>query len=293
MLLDKPQGISSNQALQKIKKIFRAHKAGYIGTLDPLATGILPICFGEATKLSNYLTNSIKSYHVIGKLGQVTSTYDSEGSIVETHSINFTQIEFYNALQNFQGKIIQFPPVYSAIKYQGLPLYKYARKNISVPKIQRTVFIYHINCIQFNNEIVELEITCSKGTYIRTLIHDLGKLLKCGAHVIFLRRLMVGIYHVSKAINFMNLYKLRQFSDALDNNNIMFNLLLSLKDIFFTLPEIKIDSLSTLYQKQKFCPIPLTRNSFVRITIKENKKIFIIGMVGNLGELISYKLLNI
>lgn len=203
LLLDKPQGMTSNDALQKVKRIFNAKKAGHTGALDPLATGMLPICFGEATKFSQYLLDSDKRYRVIAKLGQRTDTSDADGQVICTKPVNVTQTQIDEALSHFRGDILQVPTMFSALKYQGKPLYEYARQGIVIEREARPINVYENQFIQYDfaKQELTLEIHCSKGTYIRTIIDDLGELLGCGAHVIYLRRLQVSNYPVDKMIS--------------------------------------------------------------------------------------------
>ena len=202
LLLDKPQGMTSNDALQKVKRLFNAKKAGHTGALDPLATGMLPICFGEATKFSQYLLDSDKRYRVIAKLGERTDTSDADGQIISTRTVNITQSQIEEALTHFRGDILQVPTMFSALKYQGKPLYEYARQGIVIEREARPITIYENQFIQYDSTKHELtlEIHCSKGTYIRTIIDDLGELLGCGAHVIYLRRLQVSNYPIDNMI---------------------------------------------------------------------------------------------
>ncbi|OCG15975.1 tRNA pseudouridine(55) synthase TruB [Gilliamella sp. App6-5] len=202
LLLDKPQGMTSNDALQKVKWLFNAKKAGHTGALDPLATGMLPICFGEATKFSQYLLDSDKRYRVIAKLGERTDTSDADGQIICTKPVKVNESQINQALTHFRGDILQVPTMFSALKYQGKPLYEYARQGIVIEREARPITVYENQFIQFDaikNELT-LEIHCSKGTYIRTIIDDLGELLGCGAHVIYLRRLQVSNYPIDKMI---------------------------------------------------------------------------------------------
>jgi len=203
LLLDKPQGMTSNDALQKVKRIFNAKKAGHTGALDPLATGMLPICFGEATKFSQYLLDSDKRYRVIAKLGQRTDTSDADGQVICTKPVNVTQTQIDEALSHFRGDILQVPTMFSALKYQGKPLYEYARQGIVIEREARPISVYENQFIQYDfaKQELTLEIHCSKGTYIRTIIDDLGEILGCGAHVIYLRRLQVSNYPVDKMIS--------------------------------------------------------------------------------------------
>ena len=194
LLLDKPQGASSNDVLQKVKRIYNANRAGHTGALDPLATGMLPICLGEATKFSQYLLDSDKRYRVIAKLGQRTDTSDADGQVVEERPLTFSDEQLAAALDSFRGETQQVPSMYSALKYQGKKLYEYARQGIEVPREARPITVYELLFIRREGDELELEIHCSKGTYIRTIIDDLGEKLGCGAHVIFLRRLAVSKY---------------------------------------------------------------------------------------------------
>lgn len=195
LLLDKPAGVTSNAALQHLKRLFNARKAGHTGSLDPLATGLLPICFGEATKFSQFLLDADKSYWTLACLGVRTNTGDADGEVVATQpSQHITEAEIRAQLALLQGTIDQTPPMYSALKYQGKPLYKLARAGISVTIKSRRVTIYKLQLLAFSGTEIQLMITCSKGTYVRTLVEDLGNALGCGAHVKQLRRLSTGPY---------------------------------------------------------------------------------------------------
>ena len=209
LLLDKPQGASSNDVLQKVKRIYNANRAGHTGALDPLATGMLPICLGEATKFSQYLLDSDKRYRVIAKLGQRTDTSDADGQVVEERPLTFSDEQLAAALDSFRGETQQVPSMYSALKYQGKKLYEYARQGIDVPREARPINVYELLFIRHEGDELELEIHCSKGTYIRTIIDDLGEKLGCGAHVIYLRRLAVSKYPVERMVT------LEQLQDAL------------------------------------------------------------------------------
>ncbi|CAL4321942.1 tRNA pseudouridine(55) synthase TruB [Buchnera aphidicola] len=292
LLLDKPKGISSNKILQKIKKIFFVKKLGYIGTLDPLATGILPICLGLCTKFSDYLIKKKKTYRTIAKFGQITTTYDSEGIVLEERNINFSENDLYDAIKKLQGNIIQVIPSYSAKKYKGVPLYKYARKNIFIPKIQKNVYIYQLRCIKYNRNFIELEIICSKGTYVRTLIHDLGKLLQCGAHVVALRRIQFFSYNISDTINVKNLYHINRLSFIDNDKNIFLRFFIPIKKFFFQLPEINFFSDLPLSCKNDIYPIPRNTEGIYRIIVKNKNNIFIIGKINQYSRLISYKIFN-
>ena len=195
-VLDKSSGTSSNSALQQVKRLFGANKAGHTGSLDPLASGLLPICLGQSTKVAQFLLDDDKRYFVRGKLGEVSDTGDSDGKISQygsTSGIDETTVK--DSLKKFVGVISQVPPMFSALKKNGTPLYKLARKGIEVERNPREVKIYEIQFISLEGNILTLEVSCSKGTYIRTLIEDIGKDLNCGAHVIELRR--IGFAHLN------------------------------------------------------------------------------------------------
>ena len=199
ILLDKAKGESSNYALQRIKRLFHAKKAGHTGSLDPLATGVLPLCLGEATKISQFLLDSDKRYMAKVKLGERTDSGDSEGVVIDVQRrIDVDYDALVQTLTKFEGEIKQLPPMYSALKHRGVPLYKLARKGISIKRKVRAVTIHKIGLMNFDNNIAEIDVTCSKGTYIRTLADDLGQELGCGAHVIELRRLQAGVFSIDQ-----------------------------------------------------------------------------------------------
>lgn len=195
LLLDKPAAMTSNGALQRVKRLFNAKKAGHTGSLDPIATGMLPICFGEATKFSQFLLDSDKSYYVTAKLGEQTTTGDSEGEIVATFPVPNISIDTLEAItKRFIGEIQQVPPMFSALKHQGRPLYELARKGIEVDRKPRSVTIFSLKLENLETNQFTFRVHCSKGTYIRTLVEDIGQVLGCGAHVIGLRRTTVSPY---------------------------------------------------------------------------------------------------
>lgn len=200
LLLDKPAGLTSNRALQEIKHLFQARKAGHTGSLDPLATGLLPLCLGEATKISQFLLESDKRYWTAIRLGQSTTTYDAEGEVVAERPVALTRTAIEAALAGFRGEIQQVPPLYSAIKQGGQRLYALARAGVVVDRPPRPVAIHELRLLDWRDQRLELEISCSKGTYIRSLAHDLGELLGCGGHVIALRRLAMGGFSLEQAI---------------------------------------------------------------------------------------------
>lgn len=192
LLLDKPVGFSSNDALIKAKRVLNARKAGHTGTLDPFATGLLPLCFGEATKFSQDLLEADKTYDTVVHLGQTTDTGDTEGEVVDTRDVDVTLEQIEAVLARFRGPIAQVPPMYSALKRDGKPLYEYARAGITLEREARNVVIHKLELISYEAPFLTLTVTCSKGTYIRVLGQDIGEALGCGAHLNALRRTGVG-----------------------------------------------------------------------------------------------------
>ncbi|MCE8022298.1 tRNA pseudouridine(55) synthase TruB [Halomonas sp. MCCC 1A11036] len=193
LLLDKPKGASSNHALQRVRRLLQAQKAGHTGTLDPMATGLLPVCLGEATKFSAHLLEADKVYRTRVQLGAVTDTGDAEGEVVERCAVpSLTVANVERVLERFRGEIEQVPPMYSALKHQGRKLYELAREGKSVERAVRRVTVYDARLLAFEGDTFELEVRVSKGTYIRTLAEDIGRALGCGAHITALRRLATG-----------------------------------------------------------------------------------------------------
>jgi tRNA pseudouridine55 synthase len=200
LLLDKPAGITSNAALQEVKTAFKARKAGHTGSLDPIATGLLPLCFGEATKLSGFLLDADKSYHTLVKLGEATDTGDAEGTVIARREVDFSDADLEQALQAFRGEFDQVPPMYSAVKKDGQPLYKLARQGLEVEREARRVTVYELECERPDPQHLELRMRCSSGFYVRGLAHELGEALGCGGHVEALRRTGVGAFRVEDAV---------------------------------------------------------------------------------------------
>ena len=201
LLLDKPLGFSSNQALQKVKWLYQAAKAGHTGTLDPLATGLLPICLGEATKFAQYVTDADKTYFATIQLGATTTTGDAEGEVLSTAPVKVSQSQFQAASQQFIGEISQIPPMYSALKHEGKALYEYAREGVDIARQPRLIRIQNIVVDKFEVDVAQITVICSKGTYIRTLAEDIGAQLGCGAHLIGLRRTETAGYLLPQAIS--------------------------------------------------------------------------------------------
>lgn len=192
LLLDKPVGWSSNDALIKVKRLMNAIKAGHTGTLDPFATGLLPLCFGEATKFSADLLDADKTYQTVVHLGVATNTGDTEGEVIATREVSVSEQEIHAVLEKFRGDIVQVPPMYSALKRDGKPLYEYAREGITLEREARPVTIHLLEFVHYEAPYLTLNVRCSKGTYIRVLGEDIGNALGCGAHLNALRRTHVG-----------------------------------------------------------------------------------------------------
>jgi|TARA_B110000090_G_C13311081_1_gene419619 tRNA pseudouridine55 synthase len=246
LLLDKPYEMSSNGALQKVKRIYFAQKAGHTGALDPLATGMLPICLGEGTKFSQFLLDTDKTYQVTAKLGIRTTTSDADGDIVSEKFVAVTDKQLASALNSFRGTTQQIPSMYSALKYKGQPLYKYAREGIEVPRESRDITVFRLDLVRFEDDEVELDIHVSKGTYIRTIVDDLGELLGCGAHVANLRRSAVGNYPTDKMVTLEQLETLLEEAKAQDiePSELLDPLLLPMTTACDGIPTVFVDDMS-------------------------------------------------
>lgn len=200
LLLDKPHGISSNAALQKARRLLNAAKAGHTGTLDPMATGLLPLAFGEATKFSTDLLGADKSYRATIRLGVMTTTGDAEGEVVEIRAVDFAANALDATLRQFSGTIEQMPPMHSALKRDGQPLYSLARRGIEVERLPRRVTIHRLTLIEREGDCLVVDVDCSKGTYVRVLAEDIGRALGCGAHLTALRRTGVGRLRIDDSV---------------------------------------------------------------------------------------------
>lgn len=217
LVIDKPQGVTSNGILQQIKRLYGAAKAGHTGALDPLATGVLPLCFGEATKFSQTMLDSDKAYITTARLGVRTETGDSEGAVVEEKPVpSLTEADVEAVLENFRGDIQQVPSMYSALKHQGKPLYEYAREGIEIERPARPVTIYELKLLAVRDNELDLAVTCTKGTYIRSLVEDIGQQLGCGAHVVALRRTLAAGYTLENVQNVETLEAMRERGESLD-----------------------------------------------------------------------------
>ena len=247
LLLDKPLGISSNAALQRVKRLFHARKAGHTGSLDPLASGMLPICLGRATKISSFLLEADKTYRVGVRLGVRTKTGDAEGEVIYRHegAIDFTPEQVTTVMAAFLGEIEQIPPMYSALKLNGRPLYELARQGIEVERQARKVQIHGLDLRQQDGDYLEIDVCCSKGTYIRTLVEDIGSALACGAYVIELRRLSVAGFNEMPMLTIEALEALADGGfDRLDEQ------LLSLGDALAHWPDVCLGQQSAYFIRQ-------------------------------------------
>lgn len=288
LLLDKQQGASSNDVLQKVKRLYNANRAGHTGALDPLATGMLPICLGEATKFSQYLLDSDKRYRVIARLGQRTDTSDADGQVVEERPVTFTAAELASALESFRGNTQQIPSMYSALKYLGKKLYEYARQGIEVPREARPITVYELLFIRHEGDELELEIHCSKGTYIRTIIDDLGEKLGCGAHVIYLRRLAVSRYPIERMVTLEQLQELVQQAEQQDvpAAELLDPLLMPMDSPASDFPVVNIPTVVAAYFKngQPVRASTTLAEGLVRVTEGEEGKFIGMGEIDEQGR---------
>ena len=245
LLLDKPLGETSNQALQRVKWLFKAQKAGHTGSLDPLAQGLLPICFGAATKISAFLLDADKRYRVRIRLGVTTTTGDSEGEVIETRTTDGVDVSLLRKIiEGFHGEIQQIPPMYSALKHNGERLYNLAREGIEVERAPRSVTIHELRLISTELPEFELDIHCSKGTYVRTLAEDIGKELGCGAHVVGLRRTTVGPFDEEGMVDMATVEaRAEEGFESLDR------LLLPVDSAIRDWPEVRLSKDSAYYLK--------------------------------------------
>ncbi len=248
LILDKPAGITSNKALQTVKRLFNAQKAGHTGSLDPLATGVLPICLGEATKVSHYLLDANKAYRAKCMLGAVTTTGDSDGDIIEHKAVpQLSEGDLLTLLTAFEGHQEQTPPMFSALKHNGRPLYEYARKGIVIERKSRPVTIHGITLIDFSftadSPFIEIEVQCSKGTYIRTLCEDIGQKIGCGAYISALRRIASEPFSLSQAIRLDELPQYAADEPADDRDfSALDTLLLPVDSALQRFPAVKINA---------------------------------------------------
>jgi tRNA pseudouridine55 synthase len=277
LLLDKPLGLGSNAALQVVKRLYRAQKAGHAGTLDPLASGLLPILFGEATKFSQLALDADKEYLASARLGITTTTADAEGEVLERRPVDVAEGAIEPILAKFRGDIEQIPPMYSALKHEGRPLYALARKGESVVRTPRKVRIHELELLGFAGDTLELRVRCSKGTYVRTLVEDLGQALGCGAHLSSLRRTAAGVFRIADAATLDQL----QLAGPAERDR----LLLPVERLLAGLP--RIDLASPLAERfARGQAIQLERTAVGRCSVyRVQGGLLGIGDAGPLGEL--------
>lgn len=274
LLLDKPHGISSNGALQQAKRMYQAAKAGHTGNLDPIATGMLPICFGEATKFSQFLLDANKTYQAVFKLGQTTTTGDSEGEITSSSPVDVSREQVEQALQQFIGVISQVPPMHSALKFQGKALYTYARAGIVIERAARQVTIYSLTLDAFSGHELSVTVECSKGTYIRVLAEDLGRMLGCGAYMLALRRTRIGDFQIGQASTLEQLETLSP--EARDAQLLPPDCLLK------KLPKIALDRESSYYFREGQA-IWLPKQTYSGVVVVYDEKNCLVG-IGEIAD---------
>lgn len=285
-LLNKPLNMTSNHALQRVKRLFGAKKAGHTGSLDPLATGMLPICFGEATKFSQFLLESDKCYQVTAKLGEKTTTGDAEGEVILARSIPpISREQLDQVLSLFVGAQQQIPPMFSAVKFQGKPLYELARQGIEIERQSRTVTIYELELIAFTSDTLRLNVRCSKGTYIRTLVEDIGEKLGCGAHVIELHRSVVSPYQSASMMTLADL----EAEDA----NILEQYLLPMETSVASFPAIELSASAVFYiQTGQSIVVPgISASGWVRL-IANDARFLGVGEILEDGRIAPRRLIN-
>ncbi|WP_153130679.1 tRNA pseudouridine(55) synthase TruB [Dechloromonas hortensis] len=276
LLLDKPIGLSSNDALQKARRLFSAAKGGHTGTLDPLATGLLPLCFGEATKFSADLLDANKTYEAVLKLGVTTDSGDAEGAITATAAVNVSAEDVLKALPRFTGNIQQIPPMHSALKRDGRPLYELARQGIEVEREPRAVTIHALEVLAFAGDSLTLRVACSKGTYIRVLAADLGAVLGCGAHLAALRRTVVGDLSLQGSVTLAELA-------ALDESERL-AYLQPVDALLHTLPVLSVEGEAAMRFRHGN-PIDLPPGLDGKIRVYEGSRLIGIGEPGQSGRL--------
>jgi tRNA pseudouridine55 synthase len=288
LILDKPIGCSSNQALQQVRKLYQARKAGHCGSLDPLATGVLPICLGEATKFSSYLLGANKTYRATCRLGETTTTGDAEGEIVECRPVRVDEMQVKQCLAQFVGEIAQIPPMYSALKHQGKRLYQLAREGKQVERKSRQVTIDRLELLSSTADSLSFQVSCSKGTYIRTLAEDIGAALGCGAYLIALRRSAVDSFTEQDALTIERLQSLEQQGrDQLDG------LLLPVAAALTQFPELTLDASSSLKISQgKRIQLGVSKLAGLCRLVTDEGHFMGLGEVAADGELAAKRLMN-
>jgi len=297
LLLAKPSGITSNDALQQVKRIYNAAKAGHTGALDPLATGMLPICLGEATKFSQFLLDADKRYQVTAKLGERTNTSDADGTVISTRPLTFTEPQLQQALTGFRGDSLQVPSMFSALKHQGKPLYEYAREGIEIEREARPITVYELNVLEFSGDKLVLDIHCSKGTYIRTIIDDLGEMLGCGAHVTQLHRSQVANYPAERMLTIEQLQAIfeRCKAEGRPPREELDPLLLPMDTAVDSLPEVNMSAVVASYVTQgqavQVSQGPAT--GLVRMTVGDEREFIGVGEIDDDGKVAPRRLVRI
>lgn len=290
LLLDKPLGITSNKALQTVKNLLFAKKAGHTGTLDPLATGLLAICFGEATKLATYIVDTEKHYRATAQLGVTTATGDAEGEVLEEKPVAaFDKAQLESIFAQFTGDIMQIPPMYSALKHDGEPLYKLARQGIVVERKARPITIYSITLLEITETTFTVDIVCSKGTYIRTLLEDIGEKLGCGAHASELRRTALGVF------NEQNMVTMEELVEAEQNDREKLNDYVKPIEIALTeWPEVKLSPDAAYYIRQgQAVTVPHAPTSGLVSLFADETHFIGVGQILDDGRVTPKRLLNI
>lgn len=291
LLLDKPLEVSSNGILQRVRWLYQAQKAGHTGALDPMASGLLPICFGEATKFSQFLLDTDKTYQVTAKFGVRTTTSDSEGEVISEKPVTFSQQQLEDAMQAFRGDIQQVPTMFSALKYQGQPLYRYARQGIEVPREARPISIFRFELSAFHGDSADFIVHCSKGTYIRTLIDDLGESLGCGAHVAKLHRTQVGPFHAAQMVTPAQLDALAEQCHQSGDFGAMDSLLLAMDAGISDMARLELTQAEQhRLQHGQSCAVNIADITAIKLH-GPDKQFFGIGQVED-GVLSSRRLLN-
>lgn len=289
LLLDKPVGITSNAALQRVKRLYQAKKAGHTGSLDPLANGLLTICLGEATKVSGYLLEADKCYTGVCKLGVRTTTADAEGEVIETHPVgNLSEAQVKKVLEAFTGEIEQTPPMHSAVKVNGQPLYKLAHQGLEIERKSRQVHIYELNLLRLEQDELEIELRCSKGTYVRTLAEEIGASLGCGAHLSTLRRTVTGPFDVADATSLHTLEELAEEGlEALDAK------LVPMEQALTHWPVVSLsDNTAYFLRRGQAVQVPKAPTSgWVRLVIEDNEFIGM-GQILEDGRVAPRRLIN-
>ncbi|ALP41898.1 tRNA pseudouridine(55) synthase TruB [Aeromonas schubertii] len=297
LLLDKPTGLTSNDVLQKVKRIYNAAKAGHTGALDPLATGMLPICLGEATKFSQFLLDADKRYQVTAKLGVRTNTSDADGEVVSERPVNVATGDIIEALDKFRGPIMQVPSMYSALKHNGRPLYEYAREGIVIEREARPITIYELKLISVEGDEIKMEVHCSKGTYIRSLVDDLGELLGCGAHVTALRRTQVASYPYDRMLTLEQLECILEHARAqtVPPHEHLDPLLLPMDTAVASLPEVNLLPAVAAYvnQGQAVQVAGAPQSGQVRMTVGPEREFIGVGEIDDDGRVAPRRLVRL